>query len=215
MNLFSQKIVLSPVDLSITTCHSGGATGSDTYFSEIGKEFGVSTKAYSYKTKYHQSDDKVEISDDDYNEGVDMINKANHILKRYGIQKYMNLLARNWAQVKYSGQTIAIGTIVEPNSKTSKGYNKSSYQVVDGGTGYAVCMSIQQLRPVFVFDQVKGSWFEWSHSLKRFITCDVPIITDVDFAGIGTRNINELGVKAIRDVYMKTLQKYNESKGIK
>lgn len=100
------------------TCHSGGASGSDTYFSEIGKEFGVITKAYSYKTKYHTSDDKVEISDEDYEEGVLKVKEANSkILKRSGIDKYMNLLARNWSQVKYSNEIFAIGTIIHPGTK--------------------------------------------------------------------------------------------------
>ena len=45
----------------------------------------------------------------------------------------MNLLARNWAQVKYSDEVFAIGTIVKSGSKNEKGYyNKSKFDVVDG-----------------------------------------------------------------------------------
>ena len=89
------------LDLTNITCHSGGAMGSDSEWENIGKEFGVITKAYSYKTTYHVSENKVEISETDYKEGIVEINKANKWLNRYGIHKYMNLLARNWAQVKY------------------------------------------------------------------------------------------------------------------
>ena len=125
------------IDLNNITCHSGGADGSDSYWESIGAKYGVKTKAYSYKTSYHKSLNKIEISDSDYQEGVHEINKANKHMDRFGINKYMNLLARNWPQVKYSSQIFAIGTIVDPGKKTPKGYySKSKIQTVDGGTGY-------------------------------------------------------------------------------
>ena len=105
------------LDLSNIVCHSGGAVGSDTEWEIIGQEFGVKTKAYSYKTPKHESVNKVEISEEDYKEGVEEINKANKWLNRYGIHKYMNLLARNWSQVKYSDEVIAIGYIVKKGEK--------------------------------------------------------------------------------------------------
>lgn len=194
------------IDLSNIICHSGGAVGSDTYFETIGEKFGVKTKAYSYKTPKHQSPNKVEISDDDYNEGISEVNKANKILGRFGINKYMNLLARNWAQVKYSDEIFAIGTIVDPGKKGGKGYyNKSKYQVVDGGTGYAVQMGINNEKVVYVFDQLKDKWFRWSYTSFSFVEMsNSPDITSQNFAGIGTREILPNGINAIKQVYKKT-----------
>ena len=124
------------IDLKSITCHSGGAIGSDQEFENVGKEFCVKTRAYSYRTKYHTSPNKIEISDEDFREGVNEINKANKHIGRFGIQKYMNLLARNWAQVKYSTQIFAVGVIVESGGKTPEGYySKSKIQTVSGGTG--------------------------------------------------------------------------------
>lgn len=201
-DLFGEK----KLDLNNITCHSGGALGADSEFEKIGEEFGVKTRAYSYKTKYHQSVNKVEISDEDYDEGVLEINRANKTLGRYGISKYMNLLARNWSQVKYSKQVFAIGSIVGPGKKGSKGfYNKSEFQVVDGGTGYACMCAVNNERDVFVFDQNLDKWFRWSYTSLKFIELkDVPKITEQDFAGIGTREIKPNGIKAIRDLYEKT-----------
>lgn len=204
MDIFNTKI-----DLTKITCHSGGAVGADTVWDEIGEEFGVKTNAYSYRTKSHVSQNKVEISDQDYEEGVIQITKANEILGRFGIHKYMNLLARNWSQVKYSKQVFAIGTIIEAGEKSVKGYkNKSNNDVVDGGTGYAVMMAINQQNDVYVFDQIKDKWFKWDYDTLRFVELkDVPSITEQDFAGIGTREIRPNGIKAIRDVYTKTFIK--------
>lgn len=198
---------IKPLDLNNITCHSGGAQGADTYFEEIGKEFGVKTKAYSYKTKYHDSPNKFEISDVDYKEGVIEVNKANKILGRFGIHKYMNLLARNWAQVKYSDEVFAIGTIVDPGKRGGRGYyNKSKYQVVDGGTGYACTMAINNEKPVYVFDQQKDKWFRWSYSSLRFVEISDLKINFQNFAGIGTREIKQNGILAIRNLYERTFE---------
>lgn len=197
---------MEKLDLTNITCHSGGATGSDFFFETIGSKYGVRTNAYSYKTKYHTTDNKVEISDTDYEEGVKEITKANRVLCRYGIHKFMNLLARNWAQVKYSDEVFAIGTIVDPGKKGSKGfYNKSNLQVVDGGTGYACMCAINNNRPLYVFDQEKDKWFRWSYTSLRFIEFKEDIkINFQNFAGIGTREIKPNGVKAIEDLYKNT-----------
>ena len=115
IDIFDKKAI----DLTKVVCHSGGAPGADTDWEVDGIPYGVATKAYSYKTPKHQSSNKVEISEEDYKEGITEVNKANKWLNRYGIHKYMNLLARNWAQVKYSEQIFAIGTIIKPGCKLS------------------------------------------------------------------------------------------------
>ena len=202
IDIFSKSVP----NVGDTTCHTGGAPGSDTVFEETSIEYGIRVCAYSYKTEYHKSPNKVEISDEDYNEGVQEINKANKSLGRYGISKYMNLLARNWVQVKKSKQIFAIGTIVEPGSKNAKGYySKSRYQTVDGGTGYAVQMGINNNKDVYVFNQANNRWYRWSYNTMSFVKCEkIPTIDVNDFAGIGTREISENGVRAIKELFENT-----------
>ena len=197
---------IDKIDLTNVTCHSGGALGADTYWDQLGEPFGVKTNAYSYKTSYHTGKNKVEISDEDYQQGVDEIIKANKVLCRYGISKYMSLLARNWSQVKYSTQIFAIGYIIDPGVKSPKGfYSKSKYQIVDGGTGYCCQMAINNFREVYVFDQLKKNWFRWSYSTISFIELnETPIIRTQNFAGVGTREITSDGINAIKEVYSKT-----------
>lgn len=187
------------------TCHSGGAIGSDTEFEINCEKFKIKVNAYSYKTKSHTSKNKVEISEEDFNEGILEVKKANKFLNRWGIDKYMNLLARNWAQVKYSKQIFAIGEIIEPGTKDKKGYkNNSKMQIVSGGTGYAVMMGILNGREVFVFDQTKLKWFKWSPNSDRFVEIQKPIISNPNFAGIGTREINDFGKKEIEDLFLRS-----------
>lgn len=193
-----------PIKLNESTCHSGGAKGSDTYWEEIGAEYGVETKAYSYKTKSHTSDNKVEISEEDFIEGIEMIKIANKKMRRSGINKYMNLLARNWSQVKYSDQIFAIGYIINPGERVGRYTNKHDSQLVAGGTGYAIQMGIDNNKEIYIFDQSENDWFMWNYSYDKFTKCGVPTINKVNFCGIGTRKITDMGIQSIRNVYNKT-----------
>jgi hypothetical protein len=177
-----------------TTCHSGGAEGADTIWEMFSTLYGLKVKAWSYKTKYHKSSNKIEVSKEDFEEGIEKIKKANKVLGRKNIVKHMNLLARNWAQVKYSEEIFAIGII--------KSYSNG---IVSGGTGWAVAMSIQNTKTVYVYDLIKNKWFKWSYIIDKFIEMkEIPIIQSKNFAGIGTRKLTKEGEEAIEDVFKKT-----------
>lgn len=189
-------------------CHSGGAIGSDTIWENAIIEYGGEVRAYSYKTKYHNSLNKVEISDKDFEEGILEIKKANKYMNRHGISKYMNLLARNWCQVKYSNQILAIGKLIKVGEKGSKGHiNKGKYTLVDGGTGFAVMMGILNNKKVFVFDQETNQWYRWSYTISEYIEVnelDVYLM-DINFTGIGTRQINNNGIRSIKKVLSNSI----------
>lgn len=204
--MFEDKI--ESIHPSQCTCHSGGATGADTEWENQISNFGGSVKGYSYKTKYHNSINKVEISEEDYQEGVLEIKKVNKYLNRQGIHKYMHLLARDWAQVKYSEQTIAIGYLVKPGETNRKGHvSKSKYTSAGGGTGYAVMLSILHNRPTYVFDQYQLKWFKWSYQIKDFVEVkrgDVYIFKS-NFAGIGSRELTQEGKDEINFVILNSI----------
>ena len=166
--------------------HSGGAVGSDTYWGEVGARYGVTSNHYYHENKTPNGN--VEISQEDYLEGQSHVLDANETLHRKP-EKYMNLLARNWAQVKYSDAVFAIGHLTNG--------------IVDGGTGWAVQMAIDARKPVYLFDQIRNQWFKNLNG--TWATSDIPVLTP-NFAGIGTRELNDAGKRAIEAVYAKTLQ---------
>jgi len=202
-------------NLKNSTAHSGGALGADTAWETIGKKYGLKdVKHYSYKTKNHRSLFKVEISDEDFEEGKIKVIQANDLfLKRRGIDKYMNLLARNWAQVKYSSSIYAVGKILFNGDIGSKGKTHTGkHPIVDGGTGYAIAMGIIEQRPIWIFDQDRNCWYSYEEYEKTFKKLLIlPWIATEDFAAIGTRHIKQNGLDAIELVYSNTLQKYNQT----
>lgn len=68
-------------------------------------------------------------------------------------------------------------------------------------------MAIDNDKEVFVFEQELNEWFYWDYLNKKFsLLSEIPKITTVDFAGIGSRSINEKGIKAIELLFRKTFQ---------
>lgn len=174
------------------TNHSGGAKGSDSYWDIIGREFGVvNHKHYWYKKPNPLSKPEDEITKEQYEEGIQMIHIANKTLKRHNIEKYMYLLARNWMQVKNADTIFAIGQLKKNNH-------------VEGGTGWACQMAIDNQKPLFVFNQKNNRWYKYDYNNFKFQEhLYTPRLTK-NFAGIGTREITKNGIDAIRNVYRKT-----------
>ena len=193
------------------TNHSGGASGADSIWDKIGREFGVINHRHYYqgeRSEHNAPFGNIEITTEDYEEGRYKVAQA--AKRNYGYQ-YSAMkdprLIRNWSQVKYADAIFAIGKIVQPGEKIFP--NKPSdtrlavSPSVTGGTGYAVGMAINEGKPVHVFDQSKKSWFVWNG--ENFIQEETPVLTK-NFAGIGTREIDSFGEQAIRDVYDKTFE---------
>lgn len=196
------------------TLHSGGAPGADfNAWDQIGREFGLEKANHYYhgqRSPYNAPYGNVEISEEEYNEGRVEVAKA---AQRNWGYKYPTMkdsrLARNWVQVKKADAIFAVGTIVKPGERIFPNQKNDTRTAVapsvTGGTGYAVGMAILHDKPVYVFDQNTEQWYTWDSEVGDFIETDTPVLTE-NFAGIGTREINDAGRKAIRDVYAKTTQ---------
>ncbi len=72
---------------------------------------------------------------------------------------------------------------------------------VKGGTGWAVELGKLFNRPLSVFDQDRNQWFTWKDN--AWVT-DQPVIEHKTFVGTGTRNLNEAGKQAIRELFSRS-----------
>lgn len=195
------------------TNHSGGAIGADSMFDKIGRELGFNNHNHYWANSKTPLGNK-ELTKEQLAEGVIHAKAAAKELGRPWIDKYANLLGRNWFQVKNSTQIIAIAPIVHPNETNSKGYKvKALRDTVDGGTGYAVEMGIANGKEVNVFNTKDNQWYKWNGT--TFEKSEIPTLHK-DFAGIGSRQDNGKmtpeSIQAIKDVYEKTLNQSTEIK---
>jgi hypothetical protein len=169
--------------------HSGGASGADTAWDAYGRKFNVT----NHKHYYHGSKTplgNIKITEEQLEEGWQQVIKANEIMKRYGIIKYKNLLSRSWFQAKNSGAVFAISHIDK--------------NTISGGTCWCCVMAALNKKPVYLFDQNLKKWFMVTVSdTIVFKECETPVLTS-NFAGIGSREINEFGLQAIESIYKKT-----------
>ena len=164
--------------------HSGGARGADSEWARQGAPYGVVPRHYWHRRRTPLGN--TEISEADFDEGVQRVLQANLALHRRP-ERYLDLLARNWCQVKYSEALFAIGRL--------KG------GVVQGGTAWAVQMALDAGKPVYLFDQTSERWLTCGDGQWR--PCDTLQLTP-HFAGIGSRRISAAGISAIGEVYRNT-----------
>jgi len=176
-------------------CNSGGAIGADTLFEDICVNNGIDVIAWSFKGHKTDSKNTVILSQEELIEGFEHVKIANKNLKRniFNIGPYVKkLLSRNWYQVKNSDAIYAIANI------------KSDYMSVEGGTGWAIQMAIDNKKSIFVFDQKTDLWFEYDYIIgfKPMGIGDIPKLTE-RFAGIGTRELKDSGIVAIKSLFKK------------
>ena len=187
---------------------SGDAVGSDAAWTSAAREVGIkNTRNFSTKSYDALSEEEKKEADSEYL-------KAAAELSRPALSNTTykgKLVRRNWLQVKNSDAVFAIGSIVNSLERGRSGLNYSKHAVVDGGTGYAVQMAINNNKPVHVFDQDKGKWFTWKDG--NFVEEPSPVLTK-RFAGIGTRQINDSGKAAIKEIFSRTFNLQQENSAI-
>ena len=214
-NLKSEAVEEAPIfednETSIQDSYSlasGDAVGSDAAWTSAAREVGIkNTRNFSTKSYDALSEEEKKEADSEYL-------KAAAELSRPALSNTTykgKLVRRNWLQVKNSDAVFAIGSIVNSLERGKSGLNYSKHAVVDGGTGYAVQMAINNNKPVHVFDQDKGKWFTWKDG--NFVEEPSPVLTK-RFAGIGTRQINDSGKAAIKEIFSRTFNLQQENGAI-
>lgn len=176
------------------TCHSGGCPGSDMEWENQCKHYGIKTIAYSFPMHVQEGINPYIMSENELEEGWKQVLLCEKPIKRplYKIKHntyVKNLLCRNWFQVKNSESIFSIGQLV-----------KGSDRLVDGGTGWAVQMAVNNNKPVFLFEQNLKEWLIYVRYPNKFVSINIiPPLTE-NFAGIGTRQITDAGKKAIKEI---------------
>jgi hypothetical protein len=175
-------------------CYSGGAIGSDSIFEAESIKHGVNVVAYSFVEHNTKSSNLKVLSKKQLEDGFKHIEIANKKLNRniYNISSYVkNLISRDYYQVKSSDAIFAVGIF-------------NGIDEVNGGTGWAVQIAIDNKKPVYVFEQNDNQWYYFDYESEKFeIFEGTPVLTD-KFTGIGTRKINNNGIKAIINLFNET-----------
>jgi hypothetical protein len=99
-----------------------------------------------------------------------------------------------WYQVNNGQEIYVIGVIQDDDT-------------VRGGTGWGAEFAKLCNKPLFVFDQEKDGWFEWTGSAWEARGRTAPTITHPHFTGTGTRQLRDNGKQAIEDLFTNSFER--------
>jgi hypothetical protein len=176
------------------TLFSGGLTGAEAKFGATAEEHGVeevnftfegreAARARGLRTLSHEELQKGDVS---------MTYVSKLMNRRYPqTEAIKKVLQTIWYQVNNAQQVFVVGSVLDNGT-------------VSGGTGWGAEFAKLCNKPLYVFDQEKNHWLEWSGSDWR--RADSPTITETHFAGMGTRFLSDAGAKAIEDLFARSFR---------
>jgi len=102
---------------------------------------------------------------------------------------FKKVLQSIWHQVNNGQEIYVVGKILEDDT-------------VKGGTGWGAEFAKICNKPLYVFDQDRDGWFEWSG--ENWVENPGPVITHLHFTGTGTRFIEDKGRTAIEELFARS-----------
>jgi ribosomal protein L20A (L18A) len=103
------------------------------------------------------------------------------------------ILQTLWYQVNHGQEIYVIGAILDDKT-------------VRGGTGWGAEFAKLCNKPLFVFDQDKDGWFEWTGNAWHSLGQTAPSVTHPHFTGTGTRQVHDNGRRAIEDLFTRSFE---------
>jgi hypothetical protein len=102
---------------------------------------------------------------------------------------FKKVLQSIWHQVNSGQEIYVIGQILDDGT-------------VKGGTGWGAEFAKLCNKPLFVFDQAKDAWFQWTREEWKAVTA--PTIQHTHFTGTGTRFLLPNGAAAIKALFERS-----------
>lgn len=190
----------------VKTLISGGAIGADTVFTQEAMKAG-----YNYYSLRGEGVKEVTSGALRGRSNLRNINIENYrakakevidTLEGINMQPFEELKIRNIAIVEEADAVFAIS-----QGKGTKNFWK------DRGTMVGIKAAMLMDKPLYVFDQEVGSWYQYVKTPEgkqdMWVKMSQPPMLTKNFAGIGTRNLNDAGTKAIKALF-EADEAYNE-----
>lgn len=171
------------------TLISGGAIGADATFEQLAETNGHNVIIY-------RPEEMSKLETEQYDSFLVYIN--NKYLSRIypSSNEYVNKLLRRDAMVGLNVDILYAVSTLDENGR------------IKGGTAWACYSFISKFYngfiPLFLFDQDKNQWFqvEVKEDTINYHPANSPKVPPgLKYGGIGTRELNDNGIKAIRELY--------------
>jgi hypothetical protein len=175
---------------------SGGATGAEAEFGASAERHGIEEVNFTFDGHKIARQRGVRVLNHEELQSGDVsleyVSRLMH--RRYTdsptIRKVLQTL---WYQVNNGQEIYVVGAILDDGT-------------VRGGTGWGAEFAKLCNKPLFVFDQERDGWFQWTASEWKALGRDIPSITHPHFTGTGTRQIRDNGKRAIEALFTKSFE---------
>ncbi len=174
---------------------SGGAAGAEAEFGACAERHGIEEVNFTFDghTMARQRGVRA-LNHEELQAGDVSLEYVSRLMnRRYtdspAIRKVLQTL---WYQVNNGQEIYVIGVILDDGT-------------VRGGTGWGAEFAKLCNKPLFVFDQEKDGWFQWTSDKWDRLTA-TPKITHPHFTGTGTRGLAENGRRAIEDLFTTSFE---------
>ena len=168
---------------------SGAAIGAESAFGECAEKLGIEEVNFSFEGHETAHNRGIRIlTHEELQQGDVSLAYISKLMNRQYSETaiFRKIIQTIWHQINNSQQVFVIGKILADNT-------------VKGGTGWGAEFAKMCNKELFVFDQEKNKWFTWTGSVWRSV--ETPRITASHFCGTGTRILNEIGKKAIEELF--------------
>ncbi|HVG21675.1 MAG TPA: hypothetical protein VNI02_21755 [Blastocatellia bacterium] len=174
---------------------SGGAQGAEAEFGANAEAFGIEEVNFTFEGHRLERQRGLHyLNHEELRAGDVSLDYVSRLMNRRYTESPVlrKVLQSIWYQINRGQEIYVIGEILEDNT-------------VKGGTGWGAEFAKLCNKPLFVFDQKRGSWFKWDR--KNWVElkgADQPVISHMHFTGTGTRMIEENGRKAIKELFERS-----------
>jgi hypothetical protein len=196
VDAFGHRVETAPAPLRMVDCtlFSGGARGSEAAFGAIAADYGIPEVNFTFEGhKQERVVGRYLLSESELRAGnVSLVYVSNRLNRVYSEGSLIRrVLQTLWHMVSRSQQIFVIGEIQEDGT-------------VVGGTGWSVELARMWDKDLWVFDQARLAWYQWT---SQDWVRGTPTISEAHYCGTGTRYLTDAGKAAIEDLYRRSFAK--------
>lgn len=184
-----------------SVCFSGGAKGADHAWGLMALDKGHQLIHFSFPGHKASVDDNVQkLTRLELDDADAYVARAAKAMKRKWPSKndHVNdLLRRNYFQVRFAERVYAVANYLPDDAGTLK---------ISGGTAWACQMYVDRWYSgrdlveceLYFYDMLSKKWMQW---WETWIDIDRPPVPHGRYAGIGSRDLTDDGIRAIFEAY--------------
>jgi hypothetical protein len=173
---------------------SGAAGGAEAAFGAAAERWGIDEVNYSFEGHRDARTRGLRVlTHEELRHGDVSLAYVSRLMHRQyrDTPLFRKVLQSIWHQINSGQEIYVVGWILDDDT-------------VKGGTGWGAEFAKLCNKPLFVFDQERDGWFQWTE--KAWSPHEGPVVTHPHFTGTGTRFLEEGGARAIEGLFERSFR---------